>query len=195
MKNIALQIYEKNPVVGGTWFENRYPGCACDIPSHNYQYSWEPNPQWSSYYPSQPEILRYFENAAVKHELLDCIKLQHKVIAAIWEESECTWKFKIENLETGEIHQDWGHIFINASGYLNNWKWPTIPGLSSFEGELLHSAAWSPAVELEGKRVAVIGYGSSGIQLVTAIQPKVEQLTTFVRGATVSFVDTVIFLN
>ncbi|KAF7547460.1 hypothetical protein G7046_g9001 [Stylonectria norvegica] len=184
MKNVQLQIYDKNESVGGTWLENRYPGCGCDIPSHNYQYSWEPNPHWNKYYSPQPEILEYFQKAAEKHGLLPYIKFGYKVVEAVWSEEEGYWKFKIENLRTGEVFDDYAHFFINASGYLNNWKWPDIPGLQCFQGDLLHSAAWDPNVSLKEKSVAVIGYGSSGIQLVTAIQPEVKHLTTFIRGPT-----------
>ena len=186
MKNVELQIYEKNDAVGGTWLENSYPGCGCDIPSHNYQYSWQPNPNWNQYYSPQPEILDYFQNAAVKHDLMKFIKLSHKVVEAVWKEHEGLWRFQIENTLTGEVFEDSAHFFINATGYLNHWKWPAIQGLHSFKGDLLHSAAWNPEVPLKGKKVAVIGYGSSGIQLVTAIQPEVDHLVTFIRGPTVS---------
>ncbi|KAH8898645.1 steroid monooxygenase-like protein [Thozetella sp. PMI_491] len=184
MKNVSLQIYEKNHAVGGTWLENRYPGCACDIPSHNYQYSWEPNPHWTSYYSPQPEILDYFQRAAEKHGLLKYVQFRTKVVNARWDEDAGVWRFKIERLDTGEVFEDYGHFFINASGYLNNWKWPQIEGLHTFAGDLLHSASWKPEKTLEGKSVAVIGYGSSGIQVVTAIQPVVKSLTTFIRGPT-----------
>ncbi|CAK7212641.1 hypothetical protein SEUCBS140593_001571 [Sporothrix eucalyptigena] len=184
MQNVDIQVYEKNGVVSGTWFENSYPGCACDIPSHNYQYSWAPNPGWSEYYASQKEIREYFERAASEHGLLPYIQFGQKVVDARWEETEGVWRFKIEDVSTGEVKEDYGHFLINASGYLNNWKWPTIDGLHSFKGPLLHSGAWDNSVGLAGKNVAVIGYGSSGIQLVTAIQPLVKSLTTFIRGPT-----------
>ncbi|EPE02147.1 steroid monooxygenase [Ophiostoma piceae UAMH 11346] len=184
MKNVELQVYEKNGVVSGTWFENSYPGCACDIPSHNYQYSWEPNPSWSEYYASQKEIRAYLERAATKHGLLPYIKFGQKVTGATWHEEEGVWKFKVEDVQSGAVTEDYGHFFINASGYLNNWKWPEIQGLHSFKGPILHSGAWDTTVDLKDKNVAVIGYGSSGIQLVTAIQPIVKKLTTFIRGPT-----------
>ena len=185
MKNVELQVYEKNGVVSGTWFENSYPGCACDIPSHNYQYSWEPNPSWSEYYASQKEIRAYLEKAATKHGLLPYINFGQKMAGATWHEEEGVWKFKVEDVRSGAMTEDYGHIFINASGYLNNWKWPEIQGLHTFKGPILHSGAWDTSVDLKDKNVAVIGYGSSGIQLVTAIQPIVKKLTTFIRGPTV----------
>ncbi|EXJ88120.1 hypothetical protein A1O1_05048 [Capronia coronata CBS 617.96] len=184
MKNVELQIYEKNDGVGGTWLENRYPGCGCDIPSHNYQYSWELNPGWKQYYSSQSEIESYFRRAAERHDLLKFIKFRHQVVAAVWDDDEGIWKFEIEDLVTGEKFHDHGHFFINASGYLNNWKWPEIPGLHSFKGELMHSAAWKEDTDLKDKRVAVLGCGSSGIQVVARIQPEVKHLTTFIRTPT-----------
>lgn len=184
MKDVEVVVYEKNGGVAGTWFENRYPGCACDIPSHNYQYSWAPNPGWSEYYASQKEIRAYLEKTAEEHGLLPYVQFGHKVTEAKWNEEEGKWFFKIENVATGKTIEDSGHFFINASGYLNNWKWPTIDGLHSFGGPILHSGALDDSVDLTGKHVAVIGYGSSGIQLVTAIQPIVNELTTFVRGPT-----------
>ncbi|EFW98457.1 steroid monooxygenase-like protein [Grosmannia clavigera kw1407] len=184
MQNVELQIYEKDGAVGGTWLENSYPGCACDIPSHNYQYSWEPNPTWTDYYASQPEILAYFTRAAEKHGLLPYVRFGQRVTEAVWHEDEGLWRFQIEDVATGTQHADYGHFFINASGYLNNWKWPAIDGLHSFGGTLLHSAAWDDQIDLHDKTVAVIGYGSSGIQVVTALQPVVKHLTTFIRGPT-----------
>ncbi|KKY20773.1 putative steroid monooxygenase [Phaeomoniella chlamydospora] len=122
--------------------------------------------------------------AAEKSGLIQFIKFQHKVVEAVWNESRGVWQFKIENLATGETFQDYAHFFINASGYLNNWKWPDIAGLQDFQGDLMHSASWKPGTELYDKSVAVIGCGSSGIQLVANIQPMVKHLTTFIRQPT-----------
>ncbi|CAK7204037.1 hypothetical protein SEUCBS139899_006788 [Sporothrix eucalyptigena] len=184
MRNTELVLYEKNPEVGGTWYENRYPGCACDIPSHNYQFTWEPNPDWTTFYSKAPEILEYFKMVARKHDLYKYIKLQHRVVEARWDDSESVWRLKVENLATKDVFEDWGHFMITASGVLNNWRWPNIPGLHSFQGQLVHSANWDPAVDWRGKRVAVLGCGSSGVQIVPTIQPDVAHLTTFIRTPT-----------
>ena len=98
---------------------------------------------------------------------------------AVWDDEEGFWRFEIEDLAMGEKIDDYGHFFINASGYLNNWKWPEIPGLHSFEGDLMHSAAWEET-ELKDKRVAVLGCGSSEIQIVAKTQPEVKHPTTFI---------------
>ncbi|OAL04210.1 putative monooxygenase [Phaeosphaeriaceae sp. SRC1lsM3a] len=184
LKNFNLQIYEKNPELGGTWFENTYPGCACDIPAHIYEYEWAPNPNWSQFYASQPEILQYFRDTATKFDLEKFIKYDSEVVEARWNEEKGQWLVKIRNRSTGATAEDWCHFLINGGGFLNNWQWPQIEGLQSFQGPLLHSASWDNNVDLAGKRVAVIGNGSSGIQLVTAIQPVAAHLTTFIRSPT-----------
>ncbi|KAH0835350.1 putative sterigmatocystin biosynthesis monooxygenase stcW [Fonsecaea pedrosoi] len=184
MRNVNHVVYEKNPEVGGTWYENKYPGCACDIPSHNYQFTWEPYPEWNYFYSPASEILEYFRRLAKKYELYRFIRLSHKVIGATWNESEGTWNVTIEDLTTGRVFDDQAHFLISGSGILNNWKWPDIPGLDTFKGQLLHSAAWDPNADWRGKKVAVLGCGSSGVQIVPAIQPDVEQLITFIRTPT-----------
>lgn len=162
----------------------RYPGCACDIPSHNYQFTWEPNPGWTKFYSTSSEILQYFIGVAEKYGLYKYVKLQRFVSSASWDESKAVWNMEIRNLETGDVEHDWGHILINGCGVLNNWQWPDIPGLHSFRGTLMHSAAWRDDYDLNGKRVAVLGCGSSGVQIVPTIQPVVEHLTTFIRTPT-----------
>ncbi|KAL2419678.1 FAD-binding monooxygenase tazF [Exophiala dermatitidis] len=184
MKNVEHIIYEKNEDVGGTWFENRYPGCACDIPSHNYQFTWEPNPDWSTFYSAAPEILSYFKSLATKYELYRYIKLRHKVAEAVWHDETSRWLLKIEDMTTGQIVDDWCDFLINGAGILNNWKWPDIPGLHSFKGTLVHSANWPKDVDLKGKTVAVLGCGSSAVQIVPTIQPEVKDLVTFIRSPT-----------
>lgn len=118
MRHVTHVVYEKNPEVGGTWFENRYPGCACDIPSHSYQFTWEPYAAWNKFYSPAPEILQYFKMVAEKHELYRFIKLSHRVVGATWNEDEGIWKLKIENITTNEVFDDWAHFMISGSGIL-----------------------------------------------------------------------------
>ncbi|TVY43886.1 putative sterigmatocystin biosynthesis monooxygenase [Lachnellula subtilissima] len=184
MEHVDLVLYEKNHDLGGTWLENTYPGCACDIPSHCYQYSWAPNPKWDKFYSPAPEILKYFQDTAEEHGLRKYIKFKHQIMGATWNEEKGRWDMRIQNLSSGLEFDDWCDFFINSSGYLNNWKYPDIPGLHTFKGELMHSAAWNSDVKLKGKKVAVLGCGSSGIQVVPNIQPEVEHLTTFIRQPT-----------
>ncbi|KAF2494600.1 FAD/NAD(P)-binding domain-containing protein [Lophium mytilinum] len=185
LKNIDLKIYEKNAGLGGTWYENRYPGCACDIPSHNYLFTWAPNPNWSSFYVSAPEILEYMEDVADKFHLRRYITPRRKVIGARWVQEKQKWEVvSVTAGETGEDIIEECDIFINASGFFNAWRWPKVAKREDYEGTLVHSADYNPAVNLRGKRVAVIGNGSSGIQATAAAQKLASHLTVFVRNPT-----------
>ncbi|KAL2847074.1 hypothetical protein BJX68DRAFT_268374 [Aspergillus pseudodeflectus] len=177
----SLVLYEKNPDIGGTWFENRYPGCACDIPAHTYTWSFEPKNDWSSVYASSKEIHEYFSNFSTKYGLRKYCRTNHEVTGAFWANERGGWDVHVHDLKSNETHVDYCDILINASGVLNNWMWPAIPGLETFRGPKLHSAAWNPEVELQGKHVGLIGNGSSGIQILPAILPVVKKLTTFIR--------------
>jgi cation diffusion facilitator CzcD-associated flavoprotein CzcO len=170
IENAELVVYEKNAALAGTWFENRYPGCACDIPSHTYQYTWAPNPDWSSYYSGSAEIKEYFEKVAKKYDLEKYVQLRKKVIGAKWNEDTAMWDVEIEDLETGKTFKDSGNFFINGGGIINNWKWPNIKGLETFKGARMHSAAWDPEYDFKGKKVVVIGNGSSGVQITPVLQ-------------------------
>ncbi|KAK3493419.1 hypothetical protein B0T13DRAFT_51499 [Neurospora crassa] len=176
----SLTVYEKNPEVSGTWYENRYPGCACDVASHNYTWSFEPKTDWSGLYATSQEIYTYFNDFADKYDLRQYIKTQHQVVGAKWTGS--SWNVSIKDLTTGQTVNDTCDILVNASGILNNWKWPDIPGLDKYKGTLLHTARWDESVDVKGKTVGLIGNGSSGIQLLPAIQPLAEKITVFMRG-------------
>ncbi|GKZ86231.1 hypothetical protein AnigIFM56816_001283 [Aspergillus niger] len=181
--DIELVLYEKNPEVGGTWFENRYPGCGCDIPSVNYQFSWAPSPDWTSFYSSAPEILKYFKGIADNYGLRKYIRLDHRVVGASWDEDSEQWHVKIQRGDNpANVFEDRCHILVNASGVLNKWKWPAIQGRETFQGPMLHSAHWDDQVELKGKRVAVIGSGSSAVQIVPTIQPNTANQKNIFRN-------------
>ena len=197
-----LVIYEKNPAIGGTWYENRYPGCKCDIreyenillairsylimrvASHNYQFSWEPNPNWNEMFSPQEEIRQYLDHCVEKYQLRKYIRLKHRVTGAVWDEGAKSWQVQIEDVENQLILEDRCDFLINAGGILNNWKWPNIQGLQNFQGRLIHSADWPSDWDYTESRVAVIGNGSTGIQLVPAMQRHVKQLIHFVRSPT-----------
>ncbi|OAG43116.1 hypothetical protein AYO21_02735 [Fonsecaea monophora] len=177
-------VYEKNPEVGGTWYENRYPGCQCDHPSHNYQFTWKPNPRWTQFSANAEEIKDYAIRCCDDEDMRPEIKLSHKIINAKWCEDLGEWELKIENLVSREIVDDRCHFLLNATGILNNWKWPNLPGLFDFQGDLVHSAAWPESFDYRNKKVAVIGNGSSGVQIVPSIQPHVKELVHFIRSPT-----------
>ncbi|KAL2837716.1 putative dimethylaniline monooxygenase [Aspergillus pseudoustus] len=183
--NISIQCYDKNPEVGGTWYENRYPGCACDIPSVNYQFSWHPKPDWSSYYAGSEEILEYFKDVVETHDLARFVKLDHSVVGAWWDGGKGKWKVKVQPNRKNEeqAFYDEGDVLINATGVLNNWKWPQVPGVEKFEKKV-HSANWDTLIDLQDMVVGVIGNGSSAVQIIPAIFPKVKQLKAFMRSPT-----------
>ena len=169
-------ILEKATRVGGTWRENTYPGAACDVPSHLYSYSFEPNPRWSRAYGMQAEILAYLERCADKYGLRPHLKLGREVREARFDEATGTWQ-----VATAGGDAFVARALILGNGALHVPQLPDIPGLASFEGARFHSARWDHGYDLAGKRVAVIGTGASAIQFVPEIAPRVGRLHVFQR--------------
>ncbi|KAJ7361384.1 hypothetical protein DFH08DRAFT_843982 [Mycena albidolilacea] len=199
--NVQLTIYEALGGIGGTWFANKYPGLACDIPAHCYQLTFHEKTDWSSFYARGSEIQAYLESVVEKHNLRPFIRLEHRLTGAIYSEATGKWNLTIQrpNKDSGgetEEFEDSTDILFTGIGGLSRWKWPDIKGLHSFGGKIVHSARWetgegdvsSPwedTVESwKDKRVGVIGVGSSAIQIVPALQPKVRHLCNYVRGKT-----------
>ncbi|KAL6711639.1 hypothetical protein ACN47E_004573 [Coniothyrium glycines] len=182
MENLEMICYEKNNDVGGTWLENRYPGCACDIPSVNYQFSWKTK-LWSHYYSRSPEIWDYLKSIEQENNFIQkYIKLRHRVEHLEWDNKAGVWRCLVRSLESNQVFEDSAEFFINGGGVLNNWRWPDISGLQDFKGKLMHSAKYEVGYDLSNKRVAVIGAGSSGVQIVAAIQQKVKHIYHWIRS-------------
>ncbi|KAE8329710.1 hypothetical protein BDV39DRAFT_202656 [Aspergillus sergii] len=182
-KNAELVIYERNKDLGGTWLENRYPGCKCDIPAHNYAYSFAPNPDWPNYYATSEQIHEYMNKVATQYDCHRYIKYQHTITSATWNEEASKWDIGVRT-QDGTIIQDRVDVFINAGGVLNNWKWPSIEGLKDFRGKLVHSANWDQEYDFTGKRVANIGIGSSGVQIVPQLAKMVDSMDVYIRTQT-----------
>ncbi|KAK6067709.1 hypothetical protein SCUP515_10048 [Seiridium cupressi] len=184
--NATVTLLEKNAALGGTWYENRYPGVACDIPSHVYQYSFEPNPKWSKLFASGGEILQYVQGVARKYRVEEKIKYNTRVIGATWDDESSIWTVKTEHSSGGtkKIAEMQAEVVISAVGILNNWRWPAVEGLHTFEGRLLHSANWDESWDYSGKTVALIGSGSSAIQILPQLQKKSTRIHNFIRGGT-----------
>ncbi|EME87794.1 uncharacterized protein MYCFIDRAFT_62548 [Pseudocercospora fijiensis CIRAD86] len=182
IRNCELVIYEKNAGVGGAWWENRYPGAACDVPSHSYQFSFNPSPEWSALYAPSREIREYLRSTAEKYGADRFIKLQHTVTDCTWNQDEGKWHVHVRRPD-GSIFEDTCNVLVNARGLLNDKQWPDIDGLKTFRGEIMHSAAWNEKYDFTNKRIGVIGGGSSAIQIVPNLQklPGV-QLSCFLRG-------------
>ncbi|KAK2056623.1 FAD/NAD(P)-binding domain-containing protein [Colletotrichum caudatum] len=191
VRDVEIQVYEAADDIGGVWHLNRYAGVACDIPSHSYQFSFCQNTQWSKFYAPGEEIQNYLKKVVGHYQLQRFIKLRHKVIGATWSQENGKWAVAVENLETGEKIVDEADFILYATGLLSKPKWPFIPGRETYKGLLHHSAGWDAAREekqdgfsWENKRVAVIGAGSSGIQIMPYMQKKAKHVTNFVRSRT-----------
>jgi cation diffusion facilitator CzcD-associated flavoprotein CzcO len=171
-----VTVFERGERVGGVWHHNTYPGAACDVPSHLYEYSFAPNPRWSRRYAPQEEIQAYLEDTARAYGVFDRIRTGTEVQSASWDEERAKW---VLQTTAGEHEAD---VLLTACGQLSVPSVPPLPGLDSFEGPSFHTAHWRHDVDLTGKRVAVIGTGCSAIQVVPAIQPKVRSVTVYQRS-------------
>jgi cation diffusion facilitator CzcD-associated flavoprotein CzcO len=169
-------ILERAPELGGTWRDNHYPGCACDVPSHLYSFSFAPNPDWSSAFAPQREIRAYIERVAAERGLRRHVRFGAELQSAELEEADATWTLRARDGRT------WiAEVLVMATGGLSRPAVPDLPGLSRFEGNTWHSAAWRHDVPLVGKTVAVVGTGASAIQFVPQIAPEVARLHVFQR--------------
>ena len=174
-------VIEKADSVAGTWRENTYPGCACDVPSHMYSFSFEPNPEWSEMYAPQQEIRDYLEHCADKYELRPHIRFHTRAISSTWDAEAGLWRCVGEGPDgTQEIT---ARFVVSGIGGLHVPAAPDFPGIENFDGDVFHSATWNHDVELEGKRVAVVGTGASAIQFVPEIAPRLAQLDLYQRTA------------
>lgn len=170
-------LLEKSTQLGGTWRDNTYPGCACDVPSVLYQYSFAPNPSWTRVFAEHREIQAYTLDVAERFGVMPHVHLGTELIRATWDEDAARWRVETNK---GLIE---ARYLISAQGPLHEPRVPSLPGLEAFAGITFHSARWRHDVDLSGRRVAVIGTGSSAIQLVPKIQPRVEELVLFQRTA------------
>ncbi|TCP46795.1 cation diffusion facilitator CzcD-associated flavoprotein CzcO [Tamaricihabitans halophyticus] len=169
-------ILEKATDIGGTWRDNTYPGCACDVQSHMYSFSFEQNPEWSRSFSPQQEIWDYMRRVVDKYDLRRHIRFGVEMTGARWDESAGQWQ-----VETTSGAEFIGQFLVSGVGALHIPKTPELPGLSEFSGPVFHSANWDHDVDLRGKRVAVIGTGASSIQFVPQIAPDVRELHLFQR--------------
>jgi 4-hydroxyacetophenone monooxygenase len=178
---IPYLVVEKNPRVGGTWFENTYPGCRVDVMNHFYCYSFEPNHDWTEYYSQREEIQAYFERCAHKYGVMPHIRFGTEVMSARWDDADARWEVALRRADGG-CETLRANAVVSAVGQLNRPKIPEIPGLADFTGASFHSADWRHDVAIEGNRVAVIGTGASAFQIVPTIAGRVKQLVVFQRS-------------
>ncbi|KAL4904129.1 hypothetical protein BDW74DRAFT_185790 [Aspergillus multicolor] len=175
-------IYDRQPGMGGTWWANTYPGCAVDIPGFCYSYSFAPNPDFMQMFPPQSEILSYLSTVVKRYRVEEHFTGNTEWVGAEWREKSQTWIVTLRDLVTNVVVTQECQVLISAVGGLVNPSIPSIPGLERFQGEVVHTAKWGEGIELEGKRVAVIGNGASAAQLVPAIVDKAASVTQFMRS-------------
>ena len=179
LKNKKIEdfvIFEGEDDVGGSWRTNTYPGCACDVPSHLYSYSFEPNPYWAEAYSQQEDIKKYIEHCADKYQLRPNIRFNTKVTDAEFNEDKGIWRITTDD---GVITE--ARVLVPATGALSHPKYPDIKGREKFKGVAIHAARWDSNIDLKGKRVGVIGTGASAIQIIPSIASEVSDLMVFQR--------------
>lgn len=179
---IPFTIIEKNGGPGGTWWENNYPGARVDVGSHFYCYSFEPSDHWTEYFSQQPELQRYFQNVMQNHGIDQHCRFDTEVTGATLDEATGRWSVTTRHADGHEDTLD-ARAVISAVGSLNRAKMPDIDGIDTFEGPSFHSTRWDHTVDIEGKRVALVGAGASGFQIAPTIAPEVEHLSVFQRTA------------
>jgi len=179
---IPWTLIEKNPDVGGTWYENTYPDAGVDTPNHFYSYSFEPNYRWTGYFSKSAEVQAYLRDVAGRHRILDRIRFNTEVQSLTWDETASRWHVVIRTAD-GQEQTLLAQGVISAVGQLNRPKMPVLPGMETFEGESFHSARWRHDVSLQGKRVAVIGTGASAMQFLPTVAAEAAHVTVFQRSA------------
>jgi 4-hydroxyacetophenone monooxygenase len=179
---VRVSVIEKNPELGGTWFENSYPGCRVDLPSHFYSYSFARNADWSAYYARRDELLAYFRRVADEHAVRALIRFNTELVSADFDAERNVWRAQIKN-HTGNTETLEANVLISAVGQLNRPSIPALPGLASFAGPSFHSANWRHDVDLAGKRVGIVGTGASAMQIVPELAKQAAQVVIFQRAA------------
>ena len=168
-------ILERADDIGGTWRDNTYPGCACDVPSHLYSFSFAPNHDWTHSFSPQREIWDYLRDCVRTNGLEGHLRLRHEALGAAWDDDRACWRIETS---AGSLSAD---ILVSGTGALSEPSIPDLPGLERFEGTMFHSAHWNHDHDLGGERVAVVGTGASSVQFIPEIQPRVGHLTVFQR--------------
>lgn len=177
---IPYTIIEKNPEVGGTWFENRYPGCGVDTPNHFYSYSFAPNPAWRHYFSPRDELFDYLRDCATDFDLRPRIRFSTTMTSARWDDDRSCWRVTLVDSGGSASHAT-TRILVSATGHFNQPMAARFPGDEDFEGLIVHTARWPEDLDLTDAQVAVIGTGASSVQLVPTIAPTAKRVTVYQR--------------
>ncbi len=169
-------ILEREDDLGGTWLVNHYPGLAVDVPTTTYSYFFEPNPNWSRLYSTGTEIKQYADHVADKYDVRRYMRFNTMVEGARWDEDAKVWRVALADGETLDAR-----FLITATGFLSQPRLPEIPGITGFEGKVLHTADWDDAYDATGRRIAIIGTGATAVQLIPELAKKAAELTVYQR--------------
>lgn len=177
---LEVRILEQAEGLGGTWHENRYPGCRVDVPNHLYSYSFATRADWPQQFSDQRVLLDYFRTVAADFGLVECMEFGVRVVGAEWDEARACWRIEAEGPDGATVHHE-AEVLVSAVGQLHRPSVPDLPGRDDFTGPTFHTARWDDSIELAGRRVAVVGAAASAVQCVPRIQPEVGALTVFQR--------------
>jgi 4-hydroxyacetophenone monooxygenase len=178
---VPFTIVEKNHEVGGTWLENRYPGCGVDTPSHLYSYSFAKSSRWSSYFGKRDEVHDYLTSLAREHGLYEHIAFGVEATQAVWDQSAAQWHVELREAD-GAHRQITCTVFVSAVGHFNRPSIPVVVGAETFPGPAVHTAQWDPEIDVTGKRIAVVGSGASAMQIVPALAGTASKLLVYQRS-------------
>lgn len=182
---LTVKVIDAASGVGGTWYWNRYPGAMSDTESYLYRFTWDKEDlqtyPWTHHYVKQPEVLQYLQHMVKRHDLEQYMQFNTELIAANWDSASHTWVCDMKTSD-GFRRTHRARYLVTALGLLSKQNFPDIPGLETFHGDLVHTGSWNPDLDVTGKRVAVIGSGSTGVQVITDIAPKVKELVSFQRN-------------
>ncbi|OKL59727.1 hypothetical protein UA08_05029 [Talaromyces atroroseus] len=179
---LELVIYEREEDIAGVWHQCTYPGVRCDVPSHVYQSTFAPSREWSQHYATGAEIKAYWSQVAEKYDARKYIKCGHEVLSAQWHEQKSKWEVTVKHLGS-TLHEEADFVIL-ATGIFSHPKLPSYPGLSDYDGHVIHSSRWNPDIDLTGAAVAIIGNGSSGIQVLPQLQKIVSRIDHYARSPT-----------
>ncbi|KAK1531951.1 hypothetical protein CPAR01_11600 [Colletotrichum paranaense] len=180
--NLDLIIYERNDDLGGVWHTNIYPGVRCDVPAHAYQATFAPSTDWTEAYATGSEIQSYWQDIADKYDVRKYIRFRHSVTSAEWSEEKARWIVKVQTNDG--VVTDEANFLITATGHFSDPKLPQYPGIDKFEGHLRHTSNWDPEFDPKGKRIAVIGNGASGLQVLPQLQKIAARVDHYARNKT-----------
>jgi len=180
-EGVDVRVVDRNPDLGGTWFENRYPGCGVDTPNHFYSFPWAPKPDWSRFFSPRAEIHGYLADVARERGVLDRTRFGVEMVRADWSEGDAHWAVTLRSIDSGETWTETTRVLVPATGHFSEPHRARFDGEENFSGPVFHTARWPDGVDLTGKRVAVIGTGATSMQLVPTIANEVEHLVVFQR--------------